>query len=113
MKKFITIVLLFISGMLYGQIGDYVFTKGIFMQEDSLDGELKEVCRLDSVLDVNIVLRKNLLVVKYYEFGTSLFAGGFELDIDDSWTAEFGDKYVAYSQTINNDLFINSTNTSP
>lgn len=99
MKIVITILLMFTSGLLYGQFGDYLFTKGTFMQRDSV-GELREVSKMDSVLEVSVILRQNILILKYYEYGTVKFAGGAEFNISDTWSAKVNNDYVIYSQDL-------------
>ena len=99
MKIVITILLMLTSGLLYGQFGDYLFTKGTFMLRDSV-GELREVSKMDSVLEVSVVLKHNILIIKYYEYGTANFAGGVEFNISDTWSAKVNNDYVIYSQDL-------------
>lgn len=105
MKKLLTILLLFSSGLLYGQMGDYFFTKGVFLQLDSATFAVTERLKMDSVLEANIILRDNVLIVKYYEFETLIFSGGFQVNLSGVWTADFsGEEFVCYSQTVSNIL---------
>lgn len=103
MKKIFTIALLFVSGLLYGQMGDYFFTKGTFLQLDSVTFAETECLTMDSVLEANVVLRDSFLIVKYYEFETLIYSGGFEIALNSVWTADFSDaEFVSYSQFANN-----------